>query len=100
MHGEISSRISTSYPLILIISMSLLFWTRVWMNASGMPSTATSMSSSISTMHVSSTDSLETVGELAYSLEEKSPYLLPPATVLTLMVPYIFSFRNICDYSV
>ena len=71
MSGAISSRICTSTPLILMISMSFLCWTCVWMNAFGMSTTTTYLCSSTSMMHVSSTDSVATVDELAYYLEIK-----------------------------
>ena len=100
MSGEIPSRISNSTPIILMIAMSFLCWTRAWMNAFKMSTTATSMFSSESMMHVSSTDSVTTVDELASSLEIKYLCLLPTANVLLLMVPYIFSFKNRWDFSV
>ena len=56
------------------------------MNALGMSTTATSTCSSASIVYVSSTDSVAMVGELSSSLEIKSICLLPPATVITLMV--------------
>ena len=100
MNGAIPSRISTSTPLILMISMYFLCWTCVWMNSFGMSTNATSLHSSASMMHVSSTDYVETVGELASSLEIKSIYFLSPYTVLPLMVPSLLSFRNIWDSSI
>ena len=83
-----------------MIAIYLFCCTRVWMNASGMSTTATSMCSSASMMHVSSTDSMTIVVELAYSLEIKSLCLLRPTTVLPLMVLSIFYFRNRWDSSV
>ena len=94
-----SSRISTSTPLILMIYVSLLCWTRVWMNAFGVSTTATYLCSSELMMYVSSTDYVATVGDIVSSLEIKYICLLPPTNVLPLMVPSLFSFRNIWDYS-
>ena len=70
------------------------------MNAFGMSTIVKYLCYSASMVHVSSTGSLATVGALESSLEIKSLCLLPPATVLTLMVPYLFSFSNIWDSSV
>ena len=81
MSEAIYSKISTSTPMILMIAMSFLCWTRVWMNAFGVSNTATSLCSSESMMHVSSTDYVAKVDDLVSSLETKSLYLLPPATV-------------------
>ena len=94
MSGEISSRVSTITTMLLMIDMSFLCWTRVWMNAFGVSTTSTSLCSSESMMCVSSTDYVATVGDLSSSLEIKSLCFLPPATVLPLMVPSLFSFRN------
>ena len=98
--GEIYSRISTRTPTILMISMYFLCCTRVWMNAFGISTTATSMRSSASMIHVSSTDYVAKVGKITSSLAIKSLCLLPPDNVLPLMVPYLLSFRKIWYCSV
>ena len=100
MSGKIYGRIYTSNTLILMIATSFLCWKHVWMNAFMMSTTATSLCSSASIMNVSSTDSVAMVGELASYLEIKSLCLLTPDTVITLMVPSLFYFRNIWDSSV
>ena len=83
-----------------MIAISFLCWTRVLMNASGMSTTATYLCYYESMMYVSSTDYVATVGELAYYLKIKYLCLLPPSTVLPLMFPSIFYFRNRWDSSV
>ena len=95
MNGAIPSRISTSTPLILMISMYFLCWTCVWMNSFGMSTNATSLHSSASMMHVSSTDYVEIVGKLVSYLEIKYICLLSPDNVIPLMVTYLFFFSNI-----
>ena len=90
MSEAIYSIISTSTPMILIIAMSFLCWTRVWMNAFRMSNTALYLCSSALIMNVSSTDYVATVGELVSSLEIKYLCLFPPNNVLPLMVPYLF----------
>ena len=100
MYGEITSRISTNTTLILMIATSFLCWTRVYMDAFGMSTTATALHYSSSMIHVASTNSVETVGELEYYLEIKYLYLLPPSTVISFMVLSLFSFRNRWDSSV
>jgi hypothetical protein len=84
------TEVSTKIPQILIMTMSFSSCTHVCMNAFGMPVTATSRSSSAYTMHVSRTDTLATVGELASSLEMKLHCLLSSATVRSLMSPFLF----------
>ena len=69
------------------------------MNVFMMSSNATYICSSALMMHVSSTDSVATVGNLASSLEIKYIYLLMPDTVLPLMVTYILYFRSRLDSS-
>ena len=73
-----------------MIAMSFLSWIRLWMNVFGISTTVIYMCSCASMMHVSSTDSVVTVGELASSLEIKYIYFLPPATVLPLMIKSLF----------
>ena len=100
MSGSISSRISAIMPMILMISMSSLCWTRVLINAFGMSTTVTSLCSSASMIHVSSTDYVAMVGNIASFLDIKSLCLLLHATFIPLMVPYLFYFMKIWDSSV
>jgi hypothetical protein len=60
------------WPLILMITLSLSSSTTVWIYAIGMSMMATSRCSFVSTIKVSNTESVDTVGELALSLLMKS----------------------------
>ena len=71
MSGEIYSIIYTSTPLVLMISMSFFCWTRVCMDDFGMSTIAKYLCSCEFMIHVSSTDYVETVGELESYLEIK-----------------------------
>ena len=100
MSWNFSSIISNSTPLILMIAMYFLCWTRIWMNTSGVSTTATCLRSSTLMIHVSSNDSVATVGWIVSSLEIKYICLLPPATIFPLIVPYLFYFSDRLNSSV
>ena len=92
--GSISRNKSTRTSLILITDISFSFLTRVWMNVSGVLTEATSLSSPTYMINDNSTAPVATIGEPEYYLEIKFLFLFPPSTVLSLIVPYLFSLRN------
>ena len=67
------------------------------MKALGTSTNATSLSYCDSMMHVSSTDFVATVGELAYFFDMNSRCVFPPATVRPLISALLFSVRNMWD---
>jgi hypothetical protein len=71
--------------------------TSVWMNAFGISTIATSLSSIVLIIEVSITDSVSTVGELASSWLKYPLCLFPPATVLPLISPDFFCLMKIWD---
>ena len=97
MSGAISTRTSTSVPRTMIVAMSSIFSTRVWINAFGMSIVATSRCSCASITQDNSTASVETLGELVSSLLMKSLHFFPPATARPLILQSLFSLINICD---
>ena len=97
MSGMISSITSTSVPRTMIVAMSSIFSTRVWINAFRMSIVATPGCSYAFITQDISTALVATVGELASSLLMKSLCLFPPATARPLILQSIFSLRNICD---
>ena len=95
--GTISTRTSTSYHRIMIVSMYSIFSTPVWINAFGMSIVATSLCSCASITQDRSTASVETMCELDSYLLMKSLCLFPSATYGPLLFPSLFSLRNICE---
>ena len=70
---------------------------QVCMNEFRMSTVATYGCSFASTMHVSMTDMVATVGEIESSLDMKSILLFPPATFLPFRVPSLFYLRKRWD---
>ena len=92
--GSILSIKSTRTTLILMTAISFSFSTLVWINALGIYMTSTSLFYYASIIKENITDSVNTVGELEYSLAVKSLCLFPPAIVLPLIEPYLFYLIN------
>ena len=97
MSGVISRIISTKTPLILMVAMSFSYLARVYMKAFWMSKVAKYLCHSDSTIHLSRTDSVVTVGDLESFLDIKSLFLFPNSTVLPFKVPYFFSLRKRWD---
>ena len=70
------------------------------MNTLGVSITATPLSYSTSIIQDISTASVDTVIELEYSLEMRSIYLFPPATVMPFIVQFLFSLINMLNYKI
>ena len=70
--GEISRRMSTNTPQILMMAMYFSYLVQFCMKAFGMPTVATYLSSSASMIHVVRTDLVTAVGDISSSLDIKS----------------------------
>ena len=70
------------------------------MKAFGLYTVATSLCFFVSTMNVSSSDLVDTVGDVSPSLDIKHIWFLLPAIVLTFRVQYLFSLKKIWDSTI
>ena len=90
-YGSILRGNSTRTPPILMNEISFSFSNLVWMNALGVYITVTYLSYSASMIQYNIIYLVTTVGKLESSFKIKYICLFPYATVLPLIVPYIFT---------
>ena len=92
--GSILSSNSNRNPLIFMTAILFSFSTRVWMNALWLSITSISLFSSAYIIQENSRVLVAIVGELEQSLDMNFLYIFPTATVIPLILPSLFSLRN------